>query len=333
MSGFPRACLCVLSAVGISCAAESTRCDRGSCIATDEHVEKHEYHEVEAVQRELLQLHLQHSRKLFSRGGAEVRISPQTDELPLSVSGVQASRFLVSRWEPSQKIKTFELSLQDGYSRKLYGALGRVPPDNDLRIIWLDLLEPWELEELAQISVCDNSSNPFGSPYFAPLSVSANPFNSLWKHNEIRPGKPYEWIEVTHCGKSCSDCMSGFIWYYGAPGSGISINLRNSVFLGYHEDSLEEVAEDMALHLHHYDSVQIIHLEPWSLEWRHEVIFRGAENEVLDFSTAGIKCGRHPYLFDCLPDHPPFEYMSHCSPDFSTQVSAKLPRQRCEFQN
>lgn len=332
MSCLPRVCLYFLSAIGIPCAAESGRYDHRSCIATDEHVEKHEYHEVEAVQRELLQVHLQHSRKLLSQGGAEVGIYPQRGNFSLRVSGVQANRVVVLRREPSQKIKLFELSLQDGYSRKLYGAPGRVPPGNELRIIWLDLLERWQMEELAQIGVC-NKSSFIGTPYFAPQSASANPFNSLWKHNEIRPGKPHEWIEVTHCSKSCSDCARhnrSSIWYYAAPGSGISINLGNTLFLGYHETNFEFIADDILLHLRHYDSVQIFHLEAYSIEWRHEIIFQGNEKEAVDFSTAGIKCGRHPYLFDCFPDHPPFGYMSHCSPDFSTHVDAILPRQTCE---
>lgn len=262
------------------------------------------------------------------------------------------------RLQSSHPIKSFEVnlleaSLQGEYSKKLYGAPGRVPSGNELRIVWLDLLEPYQLSQVAHIGVCKYSSVPSaGSLYFASIDFlrlnenesekpSCNPRDSLWKHrerSELRPGNSYEWVEVTHCNRKT---YCGMIeprqqkWYYGAPGAGVSINLGNTVFLGYRVTppgvhGFEFFQAEIQSKLKHYDSVQLVHLEEFSKEWRHEIVFQGSECEPMNHSSPGVKCGRHPYLFECSPEHAPFEYLAQCSSEFSPEISKEVPIQQCD---
>jgi len=141
------------------------------------------------------------------------------------VSSHVAVHALATRW------------LQGNYSQALYLSDGRVVPET-LRILWLDLMPSGALQGLAP-----NFRNPLPPmlPFFSAMgmSYSINPVTALWIHQPAphAPIPSHSWVEVTHCkGPTTGPSWKHMpMWLYAAPGSGVSVNIGNTlVFRSFH---------------------------------------------------------------------------------------------------
>ena len=133
--------------------------------------------------------------------------------------------------------------LQGNYSETLYGAPGRVPL-HDLRVVWLDLLPKRSLRRLSQVGMCKWEAKPPFQPFYFVQDMLAGPVDTMWL-SRFPPEVPlasHTWVEVVHCPNRRA--TSGRrrlerqplmnwkfrpMWFYLAPGSGISINLGRTV--------------------------------------------------------------------------------------------------------
>ena len=133
--------------------------------------------------------------------------------------------------------------LQGNYSQTLYGAPGRVPL-HDLRVVWLDLLPKRSLRRLSQVGMCKWEAKPPFQPFYFVQDMQASPVDAMWL-SRFPPELPlasHTWVEVAHCPNRRA--TSGRrrlerqplmnwkfrpMWFYLAPGSGVSINLGRTV--------------------------------------------------------------------------------------------------------
>jgi len=217
------------------------------------------------------------------------------------------------------------------YSTRLYGAHGRLPkaemPNvNQLRMVWMSLLSMRSKARLNGLRVCLDRSNLTNKLYvMTPISPDKSliPPASIWNHvprtTWSEQGLPDDsWVEVTHCAlhapSSILESMgragtmaAGKMWFYGAPGSGISLNLGKTSSLGFFStsdiltDAFIDLLED---HLTRFDSVQILHQEQYEYWWEIVVAYPGCgECETMTNASAHLsqrlKCGRDPYWIPC----------------------------------
>ena len=133
--------------------------------------------------------------------------------------------------------------LQGNYSQTVYGAPGRVPL-HDLRVVWLDLLPKRSLRRLSQVGMCKWEAKPPFQPFYFVQDMHAGPVDAMWL-SRFPPEVPlasHTWVEVAHCPNRRA--TSGRrrlerqplmnwkfrpMWFYLAPGSGVSINLGRTV--------------------------------------------------------------------------------------------------------
>ena len=142
--------------------------------------------------------------------------------------------------------------LQGSYSRTLYGAEGRVPLQ-ELRLIWLDLLPRKSLELLSQVGMCKWEAKPPLQPFYFLQDMQSNPVDSMWlsRAPARTPLPSNTWVEVTHCPNERAtkerrkvEAMPLMrwkhqpMWFYVAPGSGVSINLGRSVAVRTYETAV-----------------------------------------------------------------------------------------------
>ena len=139
--------------------------------------------------------------------------------------------------------------LQGSYSRQLYGAEGRVPLQ-ELRLIWLDLLPRQSLELLSQVGMCKWEAKPPLQPFYFLQDMQSNPVDAMWvsRGPPRTPLPSNAWVEVTHCSNERATKERRKIesmplmrwkhqpmWFYVAPGSGVSINLGRTVAVRTYE--------------------------------------------------------------------------------------------------
>jgi len=133
--------------------------------------------------------------------------------------------------------------LQGNYSQILYGAPGRVPL-HDLRVVWLDLLPGQSLRRLSQVGMCKWEAKPPYQPFYFVQDINAGLVDSMWL-SRFPPEVPlasHAWVEVTHCPNRRATSQRRRMerqplmnwkfrpmWFYLAPGSGVSVNLGRTV--------------------------------------------------------------------------------------------------------
>lgn len=212
-------------------------------------------------------------------------------------------------------------TLQGAYSAALYGATGRLPPPEQLRVVWLRLLSNSTLRALPL--ACSCASAPPAQPFFVPISHLHNPADGLWVHR--RPGSAMAipsggWAEVTHC----VDDWRPF-WFYVAEGSALSINVGVTLVVTEEEDTglhnnemagdgpASHVGKIQKLRDEGYDSVQFLrHTEAWSPEEKHELLMLRWPDHVNEHGM-DVRCGRHPHLQPCTADHPAIQMQQQCT--------------------
>lgn len=214
------------------------------------------------------------------------------------------------------------LAKDSRYSIKLYGAPGRLPKAehanlNQLRMVWMSLLSKESQESLTGLGVCLEKANLNRKLFVSnvhsipPASIWNHLPRATWSENGFRDNT---WVEVTHCGFRKESLLQllplavGKMWFYGAPGSGISINLRKTANLGFistsamRDPAFHYILED---HLERFDSVQMLHQSiRGELFW--EIVLASPEcGECESLTTASahlsqrLKCGRDPYWIPC----------------------------------
>jgi len=222
------------------------------------------------------------------------------------------------------------------YSSLLYGGNGRVPQTTDaylgqLRFIWWGLLTKEQKEDVqSAMGVCKKEAHPSAHMLFAPLSMRAEPPGAVWYHQDedaYHPVPSQSYVEVTHCAKDpghgpCVPSNFG-MWFYAAPGSGVSVNVGKTKDLGRIsmavpvDSKLKEYFNDPA----GYDSLQLWHQDSSAREeWRHEIIFDSNKgvgkgwNECipLNASFPGLQCGRAGFFVPFSEDYMPLQYLSNC---------------------
>lgn len=171
------------------------------------------------------------------------------------------------------------------------------------------------------------------------------PLDTVWIHRSrnAQPLPNHSWAEIVHCsaGPAAATNYRGILypmWAYGAPGSGLSVNLGRTLVASSFEHAIvilhqiygevradgngtvpTSLSTDL---LTRYDSIQIVkHLEYFSNEIRHEIVMlHRREYERIDGLSdlgAGFMCGRYPKLFPCRVE----DYARH------SQCHAYLSRQ------
>jgi len=234
------------------------------------------------------------------------------------------------------------------YSHILYGGPGLVPRTTDpypekLRFIWWRLLsEEQKSAVMATQGVCKWKAPTVtdcpgkGRPcrmLFSPLSNLAEPAGAVWYHaHDWKPIPDHAYVEVSHCVKRCvrDKSASWGMWFYVAPGSGVSVNVGRTRVLT--EVVVGGTAPSIVKELMRgYDSMQLWHDDKYSPEMRHEIVFSsdsGAtkgwdECSSLNLSFPGLKCGSAGHLFDCPADHPPLKWFAKCK---HVPPEARVPR-------
>lgn len=213
------------------------------------------------------------------------------------------------------------------------------------------------MDSLEAIGACKRAAAA-RTPFFWGFDMAHSPLSMLWIQRD-RPPRPLvsgEWAEVTHCGAQSSaelrqrrvERYRGLrtpFWAYGAPGSGVSINVGRTLVASNWSHAVEllhgafgqrdahgrgtsPTAGGRAL-LAAYTSVQIVnHNEFYAGSApRHEIVMlHWREWESLAaLATAGtrdaaalsrpppaesVRCGRHPHLFACGTAH--LRRFAHC---------------------
>lgn len=128
------------------------------------------------------------------------------------------------------------------YSRKVYGALHRLPDAASLRLLWLPLLPPTVRAAVAA-AACFVQPRPPERPFFTPIGATlAQPLGAMWVHRAGRaavavPSGGY--AEVVHCPARWPGgerWKFAPMWLYVAPGAGVSIDVgRTRAFRSYEQ--------------------------------------------------------------------------------------------------
>ena len=198
-----------------------------------------------------------------------------------------------------------------------------------------------------------------GHELFSPHAPGTDPQDAVYVRRAMtraHMGLPaHSWVEVTHCVSSsawAATPLAQEMWFFVAPGSGVSIYLGNTVVLdeplmrarGY-GGSLWDIDVDIRQlkvqrrgRLHEYlmkegglsaaevaalDTIQRIqHHEANCMGVRQEIVMltgRPDFREDMQVLTAAqrlpdrIKCGRHPWLYPCTPQSPGPQKMRVCT--------------------
>eukprot|EP00962_Isochrysis_galbana_P038168 scaffold13517_cov112-Isochrysis_galbana.AAC.1 len=95
--------------------------------------------------------------------------------------------------EPVRRLRAWLDS--PAYTSAVYGPSGTVPPASELRVVWLSLLPPAALRQLASVGVCARVAPvPPLSPFFSNIGIHENPTNALWvARPDPRPAPPHSW--------------------------------------------------------------------------------------------------------------------------------------------
>lgn len=207
-------------------------------------------------------------------------------------------------------------SLQKGYSNAIYGNENRV--SNNTLVIWLDIAneQNTSLEFLHETGICSFNSFPPKQPFFVGHDVQVNTKNMIWVRHTLphTPVPPNTWTEITHCA---NPSISGAMWTYYAPGSGVSMNVGNTLVTRHRRHAMKLLMSWGLLEKNNkkichaksynntYDTIQVLDgFEYYSREPRHEIIFlRHRECDKVFTHTTGVKCGKYPELFSCSKEH------------------------------
>ena len=229
------------------------------------------------------------------------------------------------RWS----LELFHQWLQGEYSAVLYGGTHRLPALNDLKLVWLRLLDNDTLRCLPPLCFWDTLES--ASSLSARHSYLFEPSNTMWIQNAVKPLESHAWAEVTHCrerNESVSDESTtswewkGHRWYYHTPGSGQSLNIGRTLILQYHTGDVEHISED-------YDSVQFLDdrndMEKLNrLRPRHEILM--LRNPI---GPPLVRCGRYPWLaqHECPEDSEPIRGTAMCDTidSFKARLGNPLP--------
>ncbi|KAL1499093.1 hypothetical protein AB1Y20_013607 [Prymnesium parvum] len=249
---------------------------------------------------------------------------------PQPSASFDRQRMRAMRWDLSQ----FYLSLQDEYSRAVYGGPNRLPPLASLKLVWLRLLSTPTL--LCLPPLCFFDVRDSRSPLIARHSYLYEPADAMWVQSAVVPLESHAWAEVTHCteeGESRLDdgWERGVRWFYHAPGSGVSLNVGRTLVLANHSARnlrlWSEGLRDSSL-----DSVQFLDTaedggRPADAlpRPRHEIVMlRKPQRRAL------LRCGRHPWLADgpCGADTVPAQGMARCDA-FPTDKAEARRRPDC----
>lgn len=150
------------------------------------------------------------------------------------------------QWLLSQENTTSLLAqeLHNAYSIALYGATGRIPPLSSLRVLWPSLLSPVARAGLRGHVHCNSSSAEITlastHSYLFIEDLAQNFLNgaALWlRHPLAAPARApmaadHEWVEATHCFYFHArehTSRSSPMWFFAAPGAGISINVGRTL--------------------------------------------------------------------------------------------------------
>ena len=161
-----------------------------------------------------------------------------------------------------------EADLQDKYSTRLYGGPIRAPLDT-LKVLWLELATDRMLTIIAKLGVCSFHTRCALLPFYSPSLIGSridlsdaitaqlgDPADTIWIGRNMPrardlPAISHSWVEVMHCGSSLPRASAaarsatsmqvsggwrratGPAWMYHAPGSGVSINVGNTLVLEF----------------------------------------------------------------------------------------------------
>jgi len=150
---------------------------------------------------------------------------------------------------------------EDGYFSSLYGAED-VVACADLRIVWLPLLSN---ETIASLEVCLDQPILPEHPLWIPIADDYHPPDSVWLANAsaVELVEPQQWIEVTHCASliEADGQFGSSMWLFGAPGSGLWINVGKTEPLGdVHKSERTERIEAAAANAS-VDSLQYLQVD------------------------------------------------------------------------
>lgn len=207
--------------------------------------------------------------------------------------------------------------LQKEYSQILYGKTNLV--SSDILVFWIDIAYKLNisLEPFKKAGICTYNSFPPQHPYFIAHDVQVNTKDLIWRRHEVphKPVQNHTWIEITHCRRPE---ISGAMWTYYATGSGVSMNVGNTLVTRHRKYAMNYLKSIGLLtknddqkncnsknYTSIYDSIQVLDgYEYYSREPRHEIIFlRHRECDALSIDMNGLKCGKYPNLFTCEKDH------------------------------
>ena len=183
----------------------------------------------------------------------------------------------------------------------LYGGAHRLPVLDDLKLVWLRLLDNTTLSCLPPMCFWDTFES--ASSLSARHSYLYEPSNSMWIQNDVTPLKSHAWAEVTRCRESGDSPTDETLtkrhwehlpWFYHAPGSGQSIHIGRTLVMPYHPFNMSE--QFLWAQAGAYDSVQFLDDQDGArkqnrLRRRHEIVMlRNPMDPPL------LRCGRHPWL-------------------------------------
>lgn len=215
--------------------------------------------------------------------------------------------------------------LQSYYSILLYGGDFRCDL-GEMRLIWIPLLRPHTVK-LLNASCQETIDQPF---YLAPDQYQAA---ALWVYQpDSPPLEDHQWVEVVHCPRAHSAETDGIaMWFFIAPGSGVSINLGRTHVLNPQKESkdtpgseykyFDEKGTDKNYYNNlraSYDTIQILHT---GTERLSEVVLLtindaglGENAGIVSLGENQVRCGRPPYLRKCdVASSPAFQMISRCA--------------------
>lgn len=243
------------------------------------------------------------------------------------------------------RVPAVHAELQGEYSLRLYGARGRVPPPDSLRLLWAALMPRRAAQALRDVGVCGGSRPvPPHQRFFSSIGGGDHatfPAGAVWVSQlDPLPVPSGGWAEIYHCPEGDEPWAQGPMWLHVAPGSGVSVNVGRTLITTYQTAvdwllELEEgrakrqvdrtrcdvvdgsIAAELARHprLARLDSLQIVrHLEYFSPEPRNELLLlRRRECERITASTPGVRCGREPELRKCTGNETALLSMARCA--------------------
>ena len=217
-------------------------------------------------------------------------------------------------------------TLNDGYSRRLYGTSGQLNASS-VRILWPGLLtddERGRLRVLCQAPALESEPGP--ALYYMAQFLQHNALWVHWASSQLGAGSlpDHTWAEITHYHYTGEEVgVRTPMWFFSVPGSGVRLNIGRSARMGMltggdtggtlYQAHLALMRGDITqagalldLDLTSYDSVQFpnYHAPSWRGERYTEIVMVQMFNEgdYINEHLPQMRCGPVEALRACTTD-------------------------------